>query len=186
VAEEAASFLHHACRGSVCKPANGNGNGQLEPEDRFYTRVLEHALAYFGSRVLYPARPPVREADLYALYTQSQEEIESCHAYSYAEYMRLLDFLVLHKDYEASMKRYLAIPALIEEGVRFTGERFDFATRQLGYMLGTELYDAYVAGRVGKRFLRALFFRKSDDADGARDFYFAVVRRIGRARKPAV
>ncbi|HEY6935506.1 MAG TPA: ChaN family lipoprotein, partial [Terriglobales bacterium] len=71
VAEEAASFLHHACRGSVSKPANGNGNSQLEPEDRFYTRVVEHALAYFGSRVLYPARPPVREADLYALYTQS-------------------------------------------------------------------------------------------------------------------
>jgi Haem-binding uptake, Tiki superfamily, ChaN len=186
VAEEAASFLHHACRGSVSKPANGNGNGQLEPEERFYTRVLEHALAYFGSRVLYPARPPVREADLYALYTQSQQEIESCHAYSYAEYMRLLDFLVLHKDYEGSMKRYLAIPALIEEGVRFTGERFDFATRQLGHMLGTELYDAYVAGRVGKRFLRSLFFRKSDDANGARDFYFAVVRRIGRARKRAV
>jgi heme-binding uptake protein ChaN (Tiki superfamily) len=186
VAEEAASFLHHACRGSVSKPANGNGNGQLEPEERFYTRVLEHALAYFGSRVLYPARPPVREADLYALYTQSQQEIESCHAYSYAEYMRLLDFLVLHKDYEGSMKRYLAIPALIEEGVRFTGERFDFATRQLGHMLGTELYDAYVAGRVGKRFLRSLFFRKPDDANGARDFYFAVVRRIGRARKRAV
>ena len=170
----------------MSKPANGNGNGQLEPEERFYTRVLEHALAYFGSRVLYPARPPVREADLYALYTQSQQEIESCHAYSYAEYMRLLDFLVLHKDYEGSMKRYLAIPALIEEGVRFTGERFDFATRQLGHMLGTELYDAYVAGRVGKRFLRSLFFRKPDDANGARDFYFAVVRRIGRARKRAV
>ncbi|HYL95564.1 MAG TPA: ChaN family lipoprotein [Terriglobales bacterium] len=186
VAEEAASFLHHACRGSVSKPANGNGNGQLEPEERFYTRVLEHALAYFGSRVLYPARPPVREADLYVLYSQSQQEIESCHAYSYAEYMRMLDFLVLHKDYEGSMKRYLAIPALIEEGVRFTGERFDFATRQLGHMLGTELYDAYVAGRVGKRFLRSLFFRKPDDANGARDFYFAVVRRIGRARKRAV
>ena len=186
VAEEAASFLHHACRGSVSKLANGNGNGQLEPEDRFYTRVLEHALAYFGSRVLYPARPPVREADLYTLYTQSQEEIESCHAYSYAEYMRLLDFLVLHKDYEGSMKRYLATPALIEEGVRLTGERFDFATRQLGYMLGTELYDAYVAGRVGKRFLRSLFSHKSDTPNGTREFYFAVVRRIGRTRKRTV
>jgi uncharacterized iron-regulated protein len=186
VAEEAASFLHHACRGSVSKPANGNGNSQVEPEERFYTRVLEHALAYFGSRVLYPARPPVREADLYVLYSQSQQEIESCHAYSYAEYMRMLDFLVLHKDYEGSTKRYLATPALIEEGVSFSGERFDFATRQLGHMLGTELYDAYVAGRVGKRFLRSLFFRKSDDVNGAREFYFAVVRRIGRARKRTV
>jgi hypothetical protein len=180
VAEEAAAFLHHACRGSLSKPQNGNG--QPEPEDRFYTRVLEHALAYLGSRVLYPARPPVREADLYALYALSQAEIESAHAYSYAEYMRMLDFLVLHKDYEGSTRRYAATPALIGEGVRFAGERFDFTTRQLGYMLGTELYDAYVAGRVSKRFLRSLFFHKAEGT-GAREAYFAVVRRIGRPRK---
>ena len=185
VAEEAASFLHHACRGSV-QAANGNGGSEPEAQDRFYSRVLEHALAYFGSRVLYPVRPPVREAGLYALYAQSQAEIESSNAYSYAEYMRMLDFLVLHKDYEGGMRRYLATPALIEEGVRFTGSRFDFATRQLGYMLGTELYDAYVAGRVGKRFLRSLFFHKPDDADGAREFYFAVVRRIRRTGKRPV
>jgi hypothetical protein len=147
--------------------------------------VLEHALAYLGSRVLYPARPPVREADLYALYAKSQGEIESCNAYSYAEYMRMVDFLVLHKDYEASTRRYVTTPALIEEGVRFAGERFDFSTRQLGYMLGTELYDAYVAGRVGKRFLRSLFFHKLDHADGAQ-FYFAVVRRVRRPRKRPV
>ena len=183
VAEEAASFLHHACRGLENKSLNGNSNGQLEPEDRFYTRVLEHALAYLGSRVLYPARPPAREADLYALYSQSQAEIESCNSYSYAEYMRMLDFLVLHKDYEGSMRRYLATPALIEEGVRLNGRRFDFAARRLGYMLGTELYDAYVAGRVGKRFLRSLFFYQPNAANNARDCYFAVVRRIRRPRK---
>jgi hypothetical protein len=188
VAEEAAAFLHHACRGSVSKPlnGNGNGNGQSEPEGRFYTRVLEHALAYLGSRVLYPARPPVREADLYVLYAKSQAEIESCNAYSYAEYMRMVDFLVLHKDYEGSSRRYVATPALIEEGVHFTGERFDFATRQLGYMLGTELYDAYVAGRVGKRFLRSLFFHKAGEHNDAGELYFAVVRRIRRTRKRPV
>jgi hypothetical protein len=184
VAEEAAAFLHHACRGTLNH--NGNGNPPADPQERFYTRVLEHALAYLGSRVLYPARPPVREAGLYALYSQSQAEIEGSAACSYAEYMRMLDFLVLHKDYEASTRRYLATPALIGEGVRFTGERFDFATRQLGYMLGTELYDAYVAGRVGKRFLRSLFFRQTASPNGARDLYFAVARRIRRPRKRSV
>lgn len=181
VAEEATSFLHHACRGA--KAANGNGGGEPEAQDRFYARVLEHALGYFGSRVLYPARPPVREAGLYALYAQSQAEIESSNAYGYAEYMRMLDFLVLHKDYEGSMRRYLATPALIEEGVRFTGSRFDFATRQLGYMLGTELYDAYVAGRVGKRFLRSLFFYQTDSPGEWRELYLTVVRRTRKTRK---
>jgi len=55
VAEEAARFLHHACRGL---PLRRNGqcataNGRM---DRFYARTVEHALAYFGSLVLYPAR----------------------------------------------------------------------------------------------------------------------------------
>ena len=35
-----------------------------EPADRFYVRTLEHALGYFGSRVLYPARPAVEEQEL--------------------------------------------------------------------------------------------------------------------------
>ena len=54
-AEDVACFLHHACRGL---PLRGHGSHRAEsqPVDRFYARTLEHALAYFGSRVLYPAR----------------------------------------------------------------------------------------------------------------------------------
>jgi len=58
-AEEAARFLHHACRGlpryAATRPRDGDRS------DEFYARVIEHALAYFGSRVLYPARPAVEE-----------------------------------------------------------------------------------------------------------------------------
>jgi Haem-binding uptake, Tiki superfamily, ChaN len=54
-AEEVARFLHHACRGL---PLRGrNPSPDLEPEDLFCARAVEHALAYFGSRVLYPPRP---------------------------------------------------------------------------------------------------------------------------------
>jgi len=55
-AEEAARFLHHACRGLPLR-RNGHPAPPSEPVDRFYARTLEHALAYFGSRILYPARP---------------------------------------------------------------------------------------------------------------------------------
>jgi len=55
VAEEAARFLHHACR---ALPARGNAQRRSNP-DRFYANALEYALGYFGSRVLYPARPAV-------------------------------------------------------------------------------------------------------------------------------
>jgi Haem-binding uptake, Tiki superfamily, ChaN len=61
-AEEASRFLHHACRGlPLCR--NGHAVATGERMDRFYARTLEHALAYFGSRVLYPARPAISEQE---------------------------------------------------------------------------------------------------------------------------
>ncbi len=74
-AEDATRFLHHACRG-LPQRLNGHGannNGvQRNPSataasDTFYTRVIEHAVAYFGSRVLYPSRPAVETEDSPAL-----------------------------------------------------------------------------------------------------------------------
>ena len=61
-AEDAARFLHHACRGLPDR-LKDRGTADEEAEtpplhaDIFYTRVIEHAVAYFGSRVLYPSRP---------------------------------------------------------------------------------------------------------------------------------
>ena len=61
-AEEASRFLHHACRGLPLR-RNGHAVAAGEPADRFYARTLEHALAYFGSRVLYPARPAISDQE---------------------------------------------------------------------------------------------------------------------------
>ena len=74
-AEDATRFLHHACRG-LPQRLNGRGTnenglvddvGMVLTVDAFYTRVIEHAVAYFGSRVLYPARPAHEVKDLPAL-----------------------------------------------------------------------------------------------------------------------
>jgi hypothetical protein len=73
-AEDATRFLHHACRGL---PSRLNGHGTNDggagsttaavTTDAFYTRVIEHAVAYFGSRVLYPSRPAPETEDCPAL-----------------------------------------------------------------------------------------------------------------------
>src|SRR5260370_35522288 len=67
-AEDATSFLHHACRGLPQRLNGHNANGNssqeaspLSPVDSFYARAIEHAVAYFGSRVLYPSRPAPTE-----------------------------------------------------------------------------------------------------------------------------
>jgi uncharacterized iron-regulated protein len=61
-AEEATRFLHHACRGLPLR-RNGSTIATGARIDRFYARTLEHALAYFGSRVLYPARPAISDQE---------------------------------------------------------------------------------------------------------------------------
>jgi hypothetical protein len=63
-AEDATRFLHHACRGL---PHRAGGTANMEAGrasaayDNFYNRVIEDAVAYFGSRVLYPSRPEPSE-----------------------------------------------------------------------------------------------------------------------------
>jgi hypothetical protein len=178
VAEEAAHFLHHACRGSLDRPRTATRT--LRAEDRFYRRALEHAIGYFGSRVLCPARPAIRESELAALYRQPQRSIERRTVYRYSEYMRMIDLLVLHKQHEKAVctgKRR----GLIAEGLRWKGAKFEYLTRRLGYMLGSDLYDSYLEGRVSQRFLCALLFRSLDEPGRARATYFAVVRRFRRS-----
>src|SRR6266700_1168068 len=63
-AEDATRFLHQACQGlphrlngHVQGESTTNGSHERKLIDDFYARVMEHAIAYFGSRVLYPSRP---------------------------------------------------------------------------------------------------------------------------------
>ena len=79
-AEDAARFLHHACRGLPqllnAHRVNGHAADENEfhknstapaPLDAFYAGMIEHAVAYFGSRVLYPARPAPETDGSFAL-----------------------------------------------------------------------------------------------------------------------
>jgi len=182
-AEEVARFLHHACRGL---PARVNGHApkllEWKQEDLFYARALEHALAYFGSRVLCPARPALRDTDLYELYDETHEDLEQQTPFSFAELIRTVDFLVLHREFEANARRYAETPELIRAGVECSGKKFDYATQQLGYLLGTDLYDAYLEGRITRRSLRQLFLIHLGEPGVAQEAYFSLVRKL-RARK---
>jgi hypothetical protein len=51
--EEAARFLHYACRGGL---APGASEAAVSSKDRFHMQILEFAFGYLGSRILYPAR----------------------------------------------------------------------------------------------------------------------------------
>jgi len=68
-AEDATRFLHQACQG-LPRRRNAGGPEQNQSAencaraanvDEFYARIIEHAVAYFGSRVLCPSRPAPEE-----------------------------------------------------------------------------------------------------------------------------
>jgi len=144
-AEEATRFLHHACRGlPFC--GNEHKSAQLTIVDRFYARAVEHALAYFGSRVLCPARAAVRLED--------GSDVSS----------RLAERMALSAVHAGRLK-------------------FDLNAQQLGYMLGTGLYDAYLRGAGTQRALRNLFLSRLEGPGQAREICFSVLRKIRRTRK---
>jgi Haem-binding uptake, Tiki superfamily, ChaN len=180
--EEAARFLHHACRGLPAGVA-AREEGADEPADFFYGRALENALAYFGSRVLYPARPAVREADLRDLSEQTREDVERQTGLPFAESMRALDFLLLHRLLEVNPKQCEQVRGSLDDGVRSSGAKFEYITRQLGYLLGCDLYEGYLEGRVMPGFVRSLFLTHVEEPGTARDAYFLQVNRLRGVRR---
>jgi len=55
---------------------NGKIPAPREPRDRFFAARLKMLWPAFGSRILYPARPAFRDADLRTLYELTREDLE--------------------------------------------------------------------------------------------------------------
>ena len=96
-AEEAARFLHHACRGL---PARAGTSAAPRGPDHFYAQTVEYALGYFGSRVLYPARP---EAEDSGNRESPEPTLQSEHKRTEAS-ARLLGYMLGNALYDAYLK----------------------------------------------------------------------------------
>jgi hypothetical protein len=150
-AEDATRFLHHACRGlperlsgqGINGEENANRSAALN-SDLFYTRVVEDAVAYFGSRVLYPSRPA--------------PETEHSSALSRA-----------------------ACEKAAQAAVRGDEKRFEYIARDWGYRIGSQMYSAYLAGKVKPAGLRRLFLAHLDQPGVARKVCTAVIARLSSA-----
>jgi hypothetical protein len=145
-AEDATRFLHHACQGLPHR-LNGNGN-RLHSENRlddFYTRVVESAVAYFGSRVLYPSRPA-------------------------------------HNIDDAGPLSRVAIERAAQAAIRTDDEKFESLAQDWGYRIGSQIYDAYLAGKVLPSGLRRLFLAHLDEPGLAHKVCAAVIARLRRTQ----
>jgi len=154
-AEDATRFLHQACQGlpQLCNGQFAHDNGASETAqsrngiDRFYARVMEHAVAYFGSRVLYPSRPaPVPD--------------------------------------DSPLTR-AACEKAAQAAIRGEGGALESTARELGQRIGNQIYDAYLAGRVGASGLRRLFLAHLDEPGLARKVCAAVITKLRSAVRKA-
>ncbi|MFZ1130419.1 MAG: ChaN family lipoprotein [Terriglobales bacterium] len=178
-AEDATRFLHQACRGlpSLCKgkvPAqraclpSSPATRALDKDDAFYTSVFEHALAFFGSRILYPARPALRDSDLADLFEITREDLEQQTSLPFAHAVEALDFLTQHRQRD--------IPAW--SAPDFTGHKYEYVAEQLGYLTGNDLYEAYLDGRLTTTALRKLFLTHIEMPGTAREVYVGLTKRL--------
>ncbi|MFZ0733261.1 MAG: ChaN family lipoprotein [Candidatus Sulfotelmatobacter sp.] len=151
-AEDATRFLHHACQGL---PHRLNGHpvetsvraeGPLLP-DNFYARVIEHVLAYFGSRVLYPSRPV---PDPQAIPQLSRAACEKA----------------------------------AQMAVRADAGEFESSAQDWGYRIGSEIYDAYLAGKLAPSGIRRLFLAHLDEPGLARKVCGAVIAKLRAISRP--
>ncbi|HWC19601.1 MAG TPA: ChaN family lipoprotein [Terriglobales bacterium] len=171
-AQDVACFVHHACRdfAESCRRESAAGDG-------LYVCALEAALVHFGSRVLYPSHLGDEEGDLFSMYSVPREELEAVAPIPYREYMRMLDCVVLHRDYELHRRSYAAKPALLDRFLSGSEIAKQLVAMKLGQLLGGDLYHAYLAGRLSRYEARSLFFRRLKKGS-AQEIYFSLVDRV--------
>lgn len=174
--EDAARFLHHACRG-VPDRINGRTPEPRSPQDTFFSATIEHALGCFGSRILYPARPAFRNADLRQLYELTREDLEEQSSLPYFDVIETLDFLTWHRQSGRASRPRAASPDWTRV-LAYTGRKWEYVTEQLGCLLGNDLYDAYIDGRIGIAMLRHLFLAHIEEPGAASQAYANLNARL--------
>jgi hypothetical protein len=176
-AEDAVRFLHQACRGlpNLCNRKMPAPLAlSLDKEDTFYVDVFEHALGFFGSRILYPARPAIRDSDVAELLDITREDLEQQTSLPFADAVQAVDFLIQHRHCDL---RDASAP-------NFTGRKYEYVAGQLGYLAGNDMYDAYLEGRISTAALRKLFLAHVEQPGVAREVYRQLRTRFSAGERP--
>jgi hypothetical protein len=160
--EEAAHFVNLALKNEIYERAPG----EMPQHDLFYTGVIEEALGFFGSKLIDPTRNHFFETEFYQYYRKDRETVERETPYRYEDFNAIINFILLHKKFEAGYHAYDDVPPEILDGIRAESGRANILIHELGYFLGQELYDAYHAGRLDRKEITRLF-RQSFRASGS-------------------
>jgi hypothetical protein len=102
------------------------------------------------------------------LFDVTREDLEQQTALPFADAVEALDFLIKHRNQDF---RGAPVPP-------FTGRKYEFVAEQLGHLTGTDLYDAYIEGRLTATALRKLFLAHIEEPGVACEAYVQLKRRL--------
>lgn len=160
-AEEAAHFVRHVVSGADDAPRS--------MADSFYSRALEEAYAFCGSKIVNPRRKCPHEPEF-------QRILRAPEA---GAFTREVAKLVLH--HRAMERGGRASPGASRQA---GPALFNAVTHSLGYMLGERLYYALATGRLLKREVRALFLDPLAEEGEPLLAYMSLSRRLASVRIP--
>ena len=173
--EEAAHFVNLALRGDVF---NRDGRPRSRP-DLFYTAVMEEALGFFGSKLIDPSRNHFFETKLYQYHRKDAAFIEANTEYTYQQFATIINFILLHKKFEKSYRKYDDVPPALLDGVRTRDPRlFSVLTHELGYYLGQQLYDGYHQGLIDRQEIAALFRKRFESGGSSLSIYLDLAQKL--------
>jgi len=86
---------------------------------------------------------------------------------------------------EASQLSRAACEKVAQAAVRADNARFDSAAQELGYRIGSQIYNAYLAGKVAPGGVRRLFLVHLDQPGHARKVCAAVIAKLRSAARKA-
>jgi uncharacterized iron-regulated protein len=187
--EAAARALHAASRGlprmtsGASRARDENSPGPAR--DAFYRAVIEHALAYFGSRILHPSRAPFRDADIRDLYELTREDLERQTQLPFATATRALESLTRHREDELSAASADSEGSQQSLCPRLPDDALRLVAHLLGLLTGCDLYDAYLDGRVTPGSARSILVSDLEASAAASRVYFDLVERLRGIRRKA-
>lgn len=160
-AEEAAHFLRHHCS------KEEDPHGLI---DSFYSRAVNEAVAFYGSKIINPRR-------------------KCAHEEEWERRSRGPD------GFEKQVGKMVCAHLALERGERRRGligriyghedaEVFNAVTHSLGYILGDRLYYGMLKGRIAKAEIRDYFFDPFDEEGAAFHAYFHLAGKVAKVRVP--
>jgi hypothetical protein len=165
-AEEAAHMLRH----------HFSGEGLDDPKglvDAFYSRIMNEAIGFLGSKIVNPNRRSVRVPELTEMASLRAHGDSPPDPFEVASAALALE----HKRMEQGQR----VPKLARV-FHASPELFIAVTHILGYILGDELYAALARGTLPPKEARSLFYEPFEDEGAALLLYFELVHRTTRRR----